>query len=335
VAALIPSITSALAFGMALLLLTQWAERRHAYQLVWALGMLFFGIASGCEALAEARVLSPDGWTEALYRTWYLTGAVWTAGWLGLGTIFLLARTRFGFMVALSIGLAGLFTFLTQQKYHYEGAGSAPVIYLVAAAVLAVAIAFETYLRDSRWPAIAAAGIVGASLLSVALMATTVLPAPGYAVDAATGQPTAELLPGSLRLLTPFLNITGGMALAFGAIFSAYTFMPKRRVLDYSLDEAQSGDQYLFNMFLAVVAIPVNFIASIPGALAAFARGTLHPRVTATILIALGGFAAGAGDALNRFGITGPFAVAKFIAVILLLVGFVLASERREAAKAG
>ena len=33
------------------------------------------------EALAGA-----GGWNEALYRTWYLTGAVWTAGWLGLGT---------------------------------------------------------------------------------------------------------------------------------------------------------------------------------------------------------------------------------------------------------
>ena len=72
--------------------------------------MLFFGIASGCEALAVA-----NGWNETLYRTWYLTGAVWTAGWLGLGTAFLLGRTRFGYAFAFCLLLAGLFTFLAQR----------------------------------------------------------------------------------------------------------------------------------------------------------------------------------------------------------------------------
>ena len=45
--------------------------------------------ASRAEAIAAA-----IGWSEPLYRAWYLTGAVWTAGWLGLGTAFLLGRTR-------------------------------------------------------------------------------------------------------------------------------------------------------------------------------------------------------------------------------------------------
>ena len=325
--ALIPTITTVLAAVMAVALLDQWRERRHGFQLIWAIGMLFFAIGAGCEALAEAKVLSPDGWTEAIYRTWYLTGAVWTAGWLGLGTVFLLGKTRFGYAFALALFLAGLFTLLTQQKYHYDGSGSAPIIYFVVAAVLAVAAGVETYLRDGRWPWLAAAAVVGATVLSVVLMATTTLAAPGYAVDAVTGQPVADLLPGSLRLLTPFMNITGGFALAFGAIFSAYTFMPKRRLLDYSLEESQPGEQVVFNMFLGLVAVPVNFVASIPGALRALRAGTLNSRVPATILLAIGGFAAGAGDALNRFGITGPFAIAKLIAVVFLLWGFALSVE--------
>ena len=65
-------------------------------------------------------------------------------------------------------------------------------------------------------------------------MATTTLAAPGYALDPATGAPTGELFPGTIRLLTPFMNITGGFALALGALFSAYVFMPKKRVLAYS-----------------------------------------------------------------------------------------------------
>jgi hypothetical protein len=98
--------------------------------------------------------------------------------------------------------------------------------------------------------------------------------------------------------------------------------MPKRRVLGYSLDPGQRGDYFQFNLLIAPVALAVNFVASLPGAARELLAGRLHSRVPATILIALGGFVASAGDALNRFGITGPFEVAKFVAVILLLWGF-------------
>src|SRR5918992_1097815 len=141
-AVLIPAITSLLALALALALFDQWGTRRRAYQLVWAAGMLFFGIASGCEAIAAA-----TGWNETLYRSWYLFGAVWTAGWLGLGTAFLLARTRFGYAFALCLFLAGLFTFLTWRRYQYEGSGNAPILYFVAAGLLAPAVPAGTYFQ--------------------------------------------------------------------------------------------------------------------------------------------------------------------------------------------
>ena len=318
---LLPALTAILAIVMSIALLDQWRERRQAFQLVWALGMAFYGIAAGCEAIAAAA-----GWNETLYRTWYLTGAVLTAGWLGLGTTLLLARTRFGYAFAVSIFLAGLFTLLTQARYHYEGAGSAPILYFIAAGLLALAIGVETYFQNERWPALAALGIIAASLLALVLTITAPLAQP-YALDPATGQPTAELFPGTLRLLTPFLNITGSFALAFGALFSAYMFMPKRRVLDYSLDPGQKGDHFLFNLLIAPVALTVNFFASLPGAIVALFQGRLHSRVPATLLIAAGAFVAAGGDTLNRFGITGPFAVAKFVAVVLLLAGFLVSIE--------
>ena len=318
---ILPALTSILALVMAIALLDQWRERRQPFQLVWAIGMAFYGIAAGCEALAAA-----SGWNETLYRTWYLTGAVLTAGWLGLGTALLLSKTRFGYAVAISIFLAGLFTLLTFVKYKYEGSGSTPILYFIGAGLLALAIAVETYFQNERWPMFMAAGVIAASLLALFLTATTTLSAP-YLLDPATGQPIADLFPGSLRLLTPFLNITGGFALAFGALFSAYMFMPKRRVLPYSLDPNQPGDHFLFNLLISPVALTVNFFASLPGAIRELLLGRLHSRVPATLLIAAGGFVASAGDTLNRFGITGPFAVAKFIAVVLLLAGFLVSIE--------
>jgi len=320
--ALLPALTAGLALVMVVMLIDQWLERRHTFQLVWGAGMLFFAVASGCEALAELR-----GWNEMIYRTWYLTGAVWTAGWLGLGTAFLLSRTRFGYAFAFTLFLGGLFTFLTQRRYDYPDAGATPILYFIAAAILGLAVAVETYFSNEHWPRIAAIGVVGATALSIVLMATTTLAPPGYALDPATGQPVATLFPGSLRLLTPFLNVTGGLSLLFGAVFSAYVFMPKKRLLAYSLDPNQSGDQFLFNLFIAPVAFTVNFVASLPGAVRALVRGELHSRVPATVLIAIGALVASAGDSLNRFGFTAPFAIAKFVAVVFLLLGFLVSVE--------
>ncbi|MGH2513337.1 MAG: hypothetical protein ACRDGQ_11680, partial [Candidatus Limnocylindrales bacterium] len=217
--------------------------------------------------------------------------------------------------------------FLTQRKFDYAGAGAAPILYFIGAGILALAVGIETYFQNERWPRIAAVGIVGATLLSVGLMLTTTLPAPGYALASDTGQPVADLFPGTLRLLTPFLNVTGGLVLAFGALFSAYVFMPKRRVLAYSLDPGQTGDQFLFNLLIAPVALTVNFVASLPLAIRELLAGRLHSRVPATILIAIGAFVASAGDSLNRFGVTAPFAIAKLIAVVFLLAGFLVSIE--------
>jgi hypothetical protein len=318
----LPALTSVLALVFSAALIDQWRERRQGFQLIWAIGMLFFGIASGCEAIGAA-----SGWNETLYRTWYLTGAVWTAGWLGLGTAFLLGRTRFGYTFAACLVLAGVFTLLTQRRYDYPGSGVAPLLYLIGALVLALAVAIETYFQNERWPTLAAVAVVGATLLSIGLMVVTPLPAPGYALATDTHVPVGDLLPGTIRLLTPFLNITGGLALILGATFSTYVFMPKRRVLAYSLDPNQPGDQFLFNLIIAPVAIAVNLAASLPGMVAAIARGRIHSRVPATILIAVGAFIPSLTDSLNRFGATDLFQLGKFLGVVFLFVGFLVSIE--------
>jgi len=319
---LLPALTSLLALAFSAALFDQWRERRGGFQLIWAIGMLFYGVASGSEALAGAL-----GWNEALYRAWYLTGAVWTAGWLGLGTAFLLGRTRFGYAFALCLFLAGLFTFLVRNRPEYAGAGAVPLLYFIAAGLLALAVAVETWFQNDRWPVLAATAVVGATVLSGVLMLTVTLDPPGYALDPATGMPIAALFPGQLRLLTPFLNITGAFALVLGAIFSTYVFMPKRRVLPYSLDPEQPGDEFLFNLLIAPVAIAVNFVASLPGAARALITGRIHSRVPATILIAIGAFIPTVTDSLNRFGVTEPFQVGKFLGIVFLFAGFLVSVE--------
>ena len=102
---LIPGVTAILAIVFALALLDQWRERRQTFQLVWAIGVVFFAIGSSAETLAGI-----FGWSEPLYRAWYLAGAICTAGWLGLGTAFLLGKTRFGYTYAACLLLSMRFS---------------------------------------------------------------------------------------------------------------------------------------------------------------------------------------------------------------------------------
>jgi hypothetical protein len=265
------------------------------------------------------------GWNDPLYRTWYVTGAVWTAGWLGLGTCYLLAKTRFGYAVALSLFLAGLFTFLAARRM--EDPGLTPVLYFIAAGVLAAAVAIETYFQNERWPHIATIAVAGATVVSLFLAITATVPAPGYALDPRTGAPVGDLFAPSLRLLTPFMNITGSFALVLGALFSAYVFMPKRRVLNYSLDANQSGDSFLFNLLISPIAIIANFLASLPTAVGALVRGQIHSRVPATLLIAVGAFVIASGDTFARLGSTDFFQLGKLIGVVLLFAGFLVSID--------
>lgn len=320
----LPAITVVITLIFALALMDQWRTRRHGYQLVWAIGMTFFAIGVAAEALGAS-----NGWSETLYRVWYLTGAVWTAGWLGLGTAFLLGRTRFGFAFAISLFFAGLFTFLTARSNPeiYSSASTVALLYFLSAGVLALAVSVETYFQNWRWPWMALVAVGGATVLSIVIVALAVLPAPGYYIDPITGAPKGDIMPPEVRLLTPFMNITGSFALILGAIFSAYVFMPKRRVLAYSLDPGQPGEQFMFNLLIAPVAITVNFVASLPGAIGALLTGRINNRVPATLLIATGATVVAVTDSFNRFGSTEYYHLGKLLGAVLLLAGFLVSTE--------
>ena len=158
-------------------------------------------------------------------------------------------------------------------------------------------------------------------------MFTITLPPPGYLVQPGSNTPDASLFPSSIRLLTPFMNVTGAFALILGALFSAYVFMPKKRVLDYSLDPNQPGDHFLFNLAIAPVALTVNFIASVPGAIAALLSGRIHSRVPATLLIAIGAFVPTITDSLYRFGSPTLYELGHLVGLVLIFLGFLVSIE--------
>jgi hypothetical protein len=315
----LPLASSVLSFAFAAMVADQWLRRREPYQLVWTVGLLWYGISAGTEFLGSAW-----GWSEPLYRAWYLIGAFGVAAYLGLGTVFLLNRTRFGYFVAFSLFAGGLFSILAAAARAKEGVPVAPgaVVGVVAFATAgAVVLAVVTRL-DRRWIAHATTSIllVASAIVTVQVL-TVPLAAPGYALDPETLVPVGSAFPSELRILTPPFNITGAFALVFGAVYSAYIFMPKRRLL-----RVDGGPPVLGAIGRAITVV-VNFVASIPGAVRAFRAGTLNSRVPATLLIALGGFVPGLTSGLNRFGITWSFFLGELLGIVFIFAGFLVSIE--------
>lgn len=81
----LPLASTVISFIAAILVFDQFLNRRKPYQLVWAIGFLWFGISAFTEFLGGSQ-----GWSEALYRYWYLIGAYFVAAYLGMGTTYLL-----------------------------------------------------------------------------------------------------------------------------------------------------------------------------------------------------------------------------------------------------
>src|SRR6266508_905112 len=174
----LPLLSSLTSFLFASLVLAQWRQRHRSFQLVWTLGLLWYGISAGTEFWGSA-----FGWNEPLYRSWYLIGALFVAAYLGMGTVYLLARTRFGYFVATTIFVGGLFAILSQARLVREGhpaPQSAVVLVIAFATLAALAIAFVTWRRRDLVGPTAMAFLIAASLVVTVLVLTASIAAPGY-----------------------------------------------------------------------------------------------------------------------------------------------------------
>ena len=306
----LPLGSALVSFVFAGFVFDQWLQRRRAFQLVWALGLTWYAVGAGTEFLGSA-----IGWSSGLYRAWYLFGALLVAAYLGAGTVYLLTRTSFGYFAAFAVFTGGLFSQLSQLRLVKEGLPApqgAVELVIGITTVAAVAIVVTTAARCELTGHVLMAVLVLATAVGAFLVLTAPLPGAGYLLDPATHAPVGTAMPGYLRIMSGPFNIAGALCLVFGAIYSVYVYMPKRKVL---------------SVRFGAVAVVVNLFASLPRAVVALVQGRLNSRVPATILIAVGGFIPSITSGLNRFGVTWAFFLGEFLGVLLIFTGFLISEE--------
>ena len=306
----LPLASAVLSLVFAALVFDQWVQRRRPFQLVWSLGLLCYAVGAGTEFLG-----AQFGWNSALYRAWYLFGALLVAAYLGAGTVYLLSRTSFGYLAAFAIFVGGFFAQLSQLRLAKEGLPAPQgavdlVIEVTTVAAIAIVVVTASQRRFAAHAVMAL--LVGATLIAAILVVTAPISGAGFALDPVTRAPIGAAMPGYLRIMSGPFNIAGAFCLVFGALYSVYVYMPKRKILG-----ARFG----------VAAVAVNLVASLPMATVALFRGRLNSRVPATLLIALGGFIPSLTSGLNRFGVTWAFFLGEFLGVTLIFAGFLVSEE--------
>ena len=102
-----PIAAAAVSAAFSAILGAQWRSRRRPHLAAWSVALLTFAVAS-----AAAGVGMLSGWNAALFRTYYLFGAIVNVPVLALGTIYLLAprgaANACALVVAAAVGLATL-----------------------------------------------------------------------------------------------------------------------------------------------------------------------------------------------------------------------------------
>jgi len=102
-----PLATAVLGLAFAGLVFRQYLARRKPHQAAWSVGLLFYGVAAVFEAWSEYS----GSWDPTVYRL-YIVLAASLVGFLGLGSLYLIARRQWLGHLYLGFTLAAFAVFL-------------------------------------------------------------------------------------------------------------------------------------------------------------------------------------------------------------------------------
>jgi hypothetical protein len=86
----LPVVTTLVAVGFVSILWRHWRQKRDArYLMWWTIGVALYGVGTLTEAMTTL-----FGWTEPVFRAWYISGALLGGAPLAQGTVYLLLPRR-------------------------------------------------------------------------------------------------------------------------------------------------------------------------------------------------------------------------------------------------
>jgi hypothetical protein len=197
--------------------LREYLAKRKPYQLAWAFALELFGFAALIEAVGIAA-----GWTDPLYKSYYLLGGILNVGWLAVGELYLLFPRRVGLAatgVMAAITLAALVAVslsstdpaLLRESIPARGAISAPaapvfplVTNLAGSVILiggAAWSAWTAYRRSAPWSRVLGVALIAAGAFVVAGTHSVAQARGLYAV-----QPLGEAI-GILVMFAGYLSV--------------------------------------------------------------------------------------------------------------------------------
>jgi hypothetical protein len=91
----IPVATTIVAFVFAPVVLRRYRERRGTHLLWWGVGIILYGVGTLTESLTTM-----FGWSEWVFKAWYVTGALCGGAPLAQGTVYLLMKRRTAHVLA-------------------------------------------------------------------------------------------------------------------------------------------------------------------------------------------------------------------------------------------
>lgn len=108
----IPILTTLIALPFARALFLRYRERGGTHLLWWAVGVLLYGVGTATEASVTL-----FGWSEPLFKSWYVAGALLGGAPLAQGTVYLLLKRRTAHVLATlllaTVGVAAVCVFLS------------------------------------------------------------------------------------------------------------------------------------------------------------------------------------------------------------------------------
>jgi len=109
----IPLIAAVVGAAFAVVVGRQYLKRRKPYQAIWALALGMFGVAAAFETAGQLA-----GWSDATYKGYYLFGGLLNVGWLGIGSMVILATPRAGRAAVIVMALISLICVVAVLASH-------------------------------------------------------------------------------------------------------------------------------------------------------------------------------------------------------------------------